>query len=226
MLRRLLLLFVFPVVAFGQFAVSGGFVVAVPKGDFGANVENYGYGGEIYGAYAPAESPFSMGLTFRLMNYGSEESREPMSPTLPGIYVQWNRSNNFFQFELEGRLQPNTGFLRPYLAGMFGANLLTTTTSIKNESTGEEIASSTNESDGAFNYGGGAGVDILLWTEDADVWLEGDIRQVLLHVGASYVYGGQAKYGTITRPTGVAQYGTRESKTDVMLYQIGVTLTF
>lgn len=226
MFRRLLLLVV-PVVAFGQqFNVSGGFVVAVPKGDFGANVENYGYGAEIYGAYAPVESPFSVGLTFRLMNYGSEESREPMSPTLPGIYVKWNRSNNFFQFDLEGRLQPNTGSLRPYLAGMFGANLLTTMTSIKNESTGEEIASSTNESDGAFNYGGGAGVDILLWSQDPDVWFEGDVRQVLLHVGASYVFGGQAKYGTITRSTGFAQYGTKESKTDVMLYQLGVTVTF
>lgn len=226
MFRRLLLMLALPVVALGQFAVSGGFVVAVPKGDFSANVENYGYGAEIYGAYAPAESPFSVGLTFRLMNYGSEESREPLSPTLPGIYVKWNRSNNFFQFELESRLQPNTGSLRPYLAGMLGANLLTTMTSIKNESTGEEIASSTNESDGAFNYGGGAGVDILLWTQDPEVWMEGDVRQVLLHVGGSYVFGGQAKYGTITRSAGVAQYGTKESKTDVMLYQIGVTVTF
>ena len=226
MLRSIVIALVFPVLAVGQqFAVSGGFVVAVPKGDFGANVSSYGYGGEIYGAYAPEISPFSAGITFRLMIYGAEESREPLSSTLPGIYVTWNRYNNFFQFELEGRLQPNTGFLRPYLSGVFGANLLTTTTSIKNESTGEEIASSTNESDGAVNYGGGAGLEVLLWTGNVDELEEGDVRQVLLHIGASYVYGGAATYGTITRVNDVAEYGTRQSKTDVVLYQIGVTVT-
>jgi hypothetical protein len=216
-----------PALAFGQnFAVSGGFIVAVPKGEYATKVDHYGYGLEIYGAYAPATAPYSAGITLRFMSNGSESSREPLSPTIPGVFVDWSRSNNFFQFELEGRMQPNTGFLRPYLSGMIGANLLTTITSIKNESTGEEIASSTNESDGAFNYGGGGGVDVLLWSAPEEGAVEGDVRQVLLHCGVSYVFGGEAKYGTITRASGSVEYGVAQSKTDVMLYQVGVTVTF
>ena len=66
---------------------------------------------------------------------------------------------------------------------------------------------------------------MLLWTGNVDELEEGDVRQVLLHIGASYVYGGAATYGTITRVNDVAEYGTRQSKTDVVLYQIGVTVT-
>ncbi|MEK6649533.1 MAG: hypothetical protein AABY75_01020, partial [Bacteroidota bacterium] len=152
----------------------------MPQGEFATKVDNNGYGAEVYGAYAPSVTPFSVGLTLRFMNYGSETRREPFSTTIPDVFVTVNTSNNFLMFEVEGRLQPNTGSIRPYLAGQLGANLLTTTTTIKDESTNEEVASSTNENDGAFNYGGGAGIDVLLWTAPEEVAEENDVRQVLL----------------------------------------------
>lgn len=230
MFRALCLLLSVPAAVIAQnFSVAGGFVVAVPQSEFATKVDNNGYGLEVYGAYAPAVNPFSAGMTLRFMTYGSEDRREPFSTTIPDVFVTVNTTNNLFMFELEGRLQPNTGLFRPYLSGQLGGNLLTTTTTIKNESTNEEIASSTNENDGAFNYGGGAGVDILLWTAPEEVTEEHDVRQVLLHVGASYVYGGQAKYlkeGSIRRVGGQVQYDLQQSKTDVLLYQIGVTVTF
>ncbi len=229
-MKHLFMLLMIPGILSAQFTVSGGIVVGAPQGDFAAKVGRNGYGGEIYGGYAPAASPFSVGLSLRIMNYGYDSRRVPFSTTTPGVFVTLTTTNNFLMFDLEGRLQPNAGWVRPYLAGMLGFNLLSTSTTIKNESTNEDIASSSNENDGAFNYGAGAGVDILLWTAEPEEREPGDVGQVLLHIGVASVYGGRAKYlkegSIVDLGGGRVQYDVQESNTDLMLYQLGVTLTF
>ncbi|MCU0454071.1 MAG: hypothetical protein MUE68_10475 [Bacteroidetes bacterium] len=229
MIRAFMLLLI-PGVLYGQFSASGGFVVAAPQGEFATKVGRNGYGGEISGAWSPGASPFSVGASLRLMNYGYDSRRAPFSTTTPGVFVDLTTTNNFFMFDLEGRLQPTSGWVRPYLSGMVGVNVLATSTTIKNESTGEEVASSTNENDAAFNYGAGAGVEVLLWTAPRDEFESGDVREVLLYLGINTVYGGRAKYlkegSIIDLGGGQVRYDTQESKTDVMLYKIGVAVTF
>lgn len=229
MMRALLLLLI-PGMLYGQFSASGGFVVAVPQRDFAAKMDNNGYGFELNGLYTPEATPFAFGATLRFMNYGYDSRRVPFSTTTPGVFVDLTTMNNFFMFDLEARLQPSGGDIRPYLSGMLGISLLATSTTIKNESTGEEIASSSNQNDGAFNYGAGAGLDIRLWSKPEEEREDGDVRDVLLRIGVSYVYGGEAEYlkeGSIQDlGGGRVSYDVQRSRTDVLLYQIGVAVTF
>jgi hypothetical protein len=229
-MMRVFLLLLIPGMLNAQFSASGGLVVAVPQKDFAAKMGNNGYGFELNGVYAPEASPIGFGATMRFMNYGYDSRRVPFSTTTPGVFVDLTTMNNFFMFDLEARLQPSGGDIRPYLTGMLGFSVLATSTTIKNESTDEEIASSTNQNDGAFNYGAGGGVDIRLWTKPEEERESSDVRDVLLRIGVSYVYGGQAEYlkeGSIRDiGGGNVQYDVQRSRTDVLLYQIGVAVTF
>lgn len=183
------------------------------------------------GEYAPPEMPITFGLNLGLMSYGSDSRREPFSTTIPDVTVEVSTDNNYILIDLEGRLQPNTGSFRPYLSGKFGLSVLTTSTSIKN-SMGEEIASSTNQNDVAFNYGVGGGVNIRVWTNDEEVDAfdpEPQIRDVSIHVGGSYILSGEAEYlkkGSIRNDNGTVRYDVLKSRTDLILYAVGVSMSF
>jgi hypothetical protein len=159
------------------------------------------------------------------MNYGSSERREPFSTTIPDVFVRVNTTNNFILGHAILRLQPNTGVFRPYLQGMVGFNYLFTETKIENENNvGQEVASSTNLSDGAFSYGGGAGLMFMVYHPN-----DGSISDVYLDLGARYIFGGEAEYlkeGSVRNVNGRVAYDSYTSATDLLELQIGVTVRF
>jgi opacity protein-like surface antigen len=201
------------------------FMIGSPQGEFRKNVDRLGVGltGNI--GYAPEGTPIMLGLEFGFMNYGSTDRREPFSPTIPDVTVKVTTSNNFILGHAVVRLQPNTGMLRPYLQGMLGFNYLTTDTKVVDEDQPDkEIASSTNFSDGAFSYGAGAGVLILVYTPE-DLSFSG----LFVDLGIKYVYGGEAEYlkeGSIRRVGGAVIYDSMKSRTDLIEFQLGVSVRF
>ncbi len=201
------------------------FLLGSPQKEFRKNVDRLGVGVTLNAGYAPEGTPVMLGLEFGFMNYGSSERREPFSTTIPDVFVRVSTTNNFILGHALLRLQPNTGVVRPYLQGMVGFNYLFTETKIENENNvGQEVASSTNLSDGAFSYGGGAGLMVLVYRPD-----DGSISDIYLDLGARYLFGGEAEYlkeGSVRNVNGRVVYDSFTSATDLLELQIGVTVRF
>ena len=208
------------------------FLVGVPQGAFKDNVNRSGIGitGNI--GFAPVGYAYMAGLELGFMNYGTERRREPFSTTIPDVTVDVETDNNFALGHLFLRLQPNAGYVRPYLEGSIGGNYLFTKTTIKSQSRPEEeVASSTNLDDFAFSYGGGAGVLVLLYHKEEEEVAPGtpDLRELLLDVRCRYVAGSEAEYlkeGSIRRVSGQVVYDVKKSQTNLLTIQVGIALRF
>jgi hypothetical protein len=208
------------------------FLVGLPQGAFKENVNRAGVGitGNI--GLAPKGYAYMFGLELGYMNYGTESRREPFSTTIPDVTVDVSTENNFASGRLLFRLQPNNGFIRPYLEGAIGGNYLFTRTTIKNQGNGgEEVASSTNLDDFAFSYGGGGGVLVLLFTKEDKEQEPGKVElgEVLLDLRCTYMAGSQAEYlkeGSIRRFGGRVVYDVSKSQTDLLMIQLGVAFRF
>jgi hypothetical protein len=201
------------------------FMIGSPQGEFRKNVDRVGFGVTGNAGYAPEGTPIMLGLEFGFMNYGSSDRREPFSTTIPDVFVNVSTTNNFILGHAILRLQPNSGRVRPYLQGMVGFNYLFTETKIENINVpGQEVASSNNLSDGAFSYGGGAGLMFLVYSPD-----DGSISDIFVDLGARYAYGGEAEYlkeGSIRNVNGRVSYDILKSTTDLLFFQVGVSVRF
>lgn len=201
------------------------FLIGSPQGEFKKNVDKIGFGLTGNVGYAPEGTPVMLGLEFGFMNYGSMDRREPFSTTIPDVFVDVSTTNNFVAGHVLVRIQPNTGVFRPYLQGMAGYNYLFTETKIENINVpGQEVASSNNLSDGAFSYGGGAGLMFLVYSPD-----DGSISDVFVDLGVRYSFGGEAEYmkeGSVRNVDGRVVYDILKSKTDLLIFQIGASVRF
>jgi hypothetical protein len=200
-------------------------LIGSPQGEFRKNVDNVGFGLAGNAGYAPEGTPIMLGLEFGFMNYGSSDRREAFSTTIPDVFVKVSTTNNFILGHAILRIQPNTGVFRPYLQGMIGFNYLFTETKIENINViGQEVASSNNISDGAFSYGGGAGLMFLVYSMD-----DGKVKDLFVDLGARYVFGGEAEYlkeGSIRNVNGRVVYDILKSRTDLLVVQAGVSVRF
>ncbi len=230
----LLVLLAFIVVpASGQstFRGEGGlsFMIGVPQGDFGDQVDNLGFGGSLYGAFGPASSPILVGADLGFLIYGHERRSEPFSTTIPDVTVDVTTSNNLVSGHLFARLQPANGAFRPYLDALFGFKYLFTETSIDSEGFNDgngNVASSTNFDDTAVSYGFGGGVQIQVYdganNPDAPA-------AVYIELGGRYLLGGEADYlkeGSIRRENGRVAFDVTRSRTDLMTVNLGVGIRF
>jgi hypothetical protein len=206
------------------------FEMGFPQGDFESNVDNVGFGLGLDFAVFPKLIPFGAGASFTFLNYGNETRREPFSLTIPDVTVEVETQNSIVQGFFILRLQPNAGFIRPYMDGLFGFSYLFTETKIKDESDLEEIASSTNFDDFTYSYGAGGGVMIQVF--DGTKKLPADVGFapiILIDLRIRYLIGGEAEYlkeGSITRENGQLFYDVSKSDTDLMTLHIGVVLEF
>jgi hypothetical protein len=214
--------------AFAQ-SLQGGldFMVGSPQREFRKNVDNVGLGIAGNFGYAPEGTPVMLGVEFAFMNYGSTERREAFSTTIPDVFVNVSTTNNFALAHAILRLQPNSGTIRPYLQGMIGLNYLFTETKIENINVpGQEVASSNNLSDGAFSYGAGAGLLIWVYSPESE---DSKLADLFVDVGTRYVFGGEAEYlkeGSIRNVNGRVQYDVLKSKTDLLVFHVGVSVRF
>lgn len=226
------LFFKFQQEAYAQPRFQGGinFALGFPQEEFERNVDNTGFGIGLDFTVAPSLSPVSFGGSFGFLIYGSETRQEPFSTTIPDVTVEVETQNSILQGHLLMRLQPNSGFVRPYIDGLLGFNYLFTQTEIKDDSFGEEIASSTNFDDFAFSYGAGGGFMIRVYDGPAHKGLiPAKVPTVLIDLRIRYLKGGEAEYlkeGSIGREAGRVFYDVSKSETDLITSHIGVVLEF
>ncbi len=198
------------------------FSTVIPVGEFRDNVSNNGYGIGGQFLFAVGRSPIFIGADVGFVTYGSETRREPLSPTIPEIELRVRTTNNIALTHLLVRAQPRYGAVRPYVDGLIGFKYLYTQTAIRDEFDGEDLATTTNQSDLTFSYGFGGGVQWRL----ADL---GGGRDISLDTKARYLRGSEAEYlkkGSIRRGAGGVFFDVLESRTDTISLQIGVTLRF
>jgi hypothetical protein len=216
-----------PASTFGgeNFQAAIHFMAGFPQGEFKDNVDNNALGIDGYVLYSPARSPLATGISLVFANYGEETRTEPFSPTVPEVLVDVTTSNEVFQGHLMLRMQHKQGVVQPYADGLFGFNYFVTETTIRNQSSDEEVAGNTNLDDAVLSYGAGGGVQFRLW------W--GAVQQqpssVLIDVGVRYLYGRDAEYlkeGSIRREDGQVVFDVIKSRTNMFTLHVGIALTF
>ncbi len=202
------------------------------QGAFKENTGNDGFGltGEFF--YSPSRSIFSIGVSAGFLIYGMESRRQPLSSEFPDFTIKVSTDNSMVLAQLVLRLQNPTGRLRPYVEGVAGLNYLYTETRIENVDDWYEddrIAGKVDFDDTAFNYGAGGGIQWDVYTAKPREGQEFHPLSVALDFQAKYLIGEQARYlkeGSVHRENGKVLYDVKESKTDLVLIQIGAAVRF
>ncbi len=201
--------------------IGGSFLFGYPQGDFRKNVDKMGFGGQIQGTFwTPSKSrPFTIGFDVGYLVYGQVDERRPWIG-FPGVFLNLSRTNSMASGHILMQITPFFGTIRPYVEGLFGGAYLFTQTSVRNENKNEEIASSNNFDDFAWNYGGGAGI-LLRFSGAAE-----NVEGIFLDLKARYLFGTETKYlgeESVTFNTvGDVIYKPFKSKTDFFSFHIGV----
>lgn len=212
----------------GLFDVGASFDVASPLGEFKDNVDRNGFGFSGMCLFNPVPLlPLKLGFELGYINYGSEERKEPFSYTIPDVTVKVRRDNNIFLGHILLRVQQDVGIVSPYLDGLFGLNYLWTATKIREVEYFKEIVSSKNFDDAALSYGIGGGLMFKVY--DAGISAV-NLMQIYVDLKIRYLFGGEAEYlkeGAISIDENAkVHYDVSKSKTDLMLFQLGVVFSF
>jgi len=119
-----------------------------PQGEFATAVDDdIAFGVNVDLGYAFPNLPIIVGIEGGYAVYGSETHRIPVSLTVQTVDVEATTTNSIALGHLFARFQPYKGDFRPYFEGLLGLTYFSTSSSMENLSTGEEIAGSTNSDD-------------------------------------------------------------------------------
>ncbi|HYF02790.1 MAG TPA: hypothetical protein VEC36_05395 [Patescibacteria group bacterium] len=208
--------------------------LGLPRNEFRENINNPGFGIGGHIAVAPHAAPIMYGVEFNYLMYGYENESVPFNNSSVGrVNVDLETTNSIVTGHFLMRLQPKTGMLRPYIDALAGFNYLSTSSSIEDDLTNHPIAQSINFQDGAFSYGGGAGVMFELTRGEIGEDEKGNQQfgSTLLDFRVRYMRGGEAEYlrkGSIKEdPNDPAKaiYDVYTSRTDMLTFQIGVAIS-
>jgi hypothetical protein len=200
-----------------RFTVGGDFAISQPKGEFATNVPT-GFGFDLTGMFKiDPKGYFNLRADVGGVQYGRERQQVNF-PNTGRVSLDLETDNRIGFGSIGVQLQNPDGWFRPYANAAVAATYFWTESSIKDNDNSETIASTTNFDDWsrAWIFGGGLMIPFG--------------RSIgALNLGARYHYGARARYlreGDITdNPDGSININPRESKTDLVLWQIGVTFT-
>jgi hypothetical protein len=200
-----------------RFSVGGDFAISQPKGEFASNVPT-GFGFDLTGMFKIDPKGY---LNLRADVGGVQYGRERQQVNFPNtgrVSLDLETDNRIGFGSIGVQLQNPDGWFRPYANAAVAATYFWTESSIKDNDNSETIASTTNFDDWsrAWIFGGGLMIPFG--------------RSIgALNLGARYHYGARARYlreGDITdNSDGSINITPRESKTDLVLWQVGVTFT-
>ncbi|MBW8773050.1 MAG: hypothetical protein JF590_07160 [Gemmatimonadetes bacterium] len=188
-----------------------------PEGDFGRFVQNgVGISGWV-GAALDRNAQVIIGLEGGFVNYGRQTSTVPLSPTIPGLYVDVTTTNNIATIGIPLRIEMTRGVLRPYVSGSVGLAYFWTQTGARGTSSAGDFATSVNFSDLTANWTGGAGLALQVSHGRTPVSID---------FGMRHVANGQVKYlneNSITDGGGGTTIITPiRSDANFTLYRVGV----
>lgn len=208
------------------------FLVGVPVGEFADNVDQAGFGANVYAGAMLGTSPFQVGLDVSFLVYGRSRRTVPFSSTVgPAVEVDVVTTNSIIQPHAVFRVQPPTGVFRPYVEGLIGFKYLVTQTRVEDDRSNESIASTNNFNDFAWSGGLGAGVDIRVASSQTEA---GKTQRYFINLGVQYLAGQEAEYlaeGELVDSNGDGALSNdelpiRRSRTNLVQPTVGFTIMF
>jgi hypothetical protein len=206
-----------------QFRLS--FSPALPRGEFHDLMGWTVWGGALNFAIRPSRGPLLFGTRLGFGAYDTDRWDAWLGLTIPDVLVDVRTTNSVLTWDVFLRLQPERGFLRPYLELFAGLHFLSTDTRIGDGNWDDNNSGDmnvNNASDTAFAYGAGAGVMFpLIGFMHRDGRRVGSLE---LDLGVRFARGGRADYLVETGLTGI--YDTLRSRTDLLTLSAGLMLSF
>ncbi|HXI99326.1 MAG TPA: hypothetical protein VNG73_10305 [Gemmatimonadaceae bacterium] len=198
-----------------RFSFGGDLALSQPKGEFANNVPN-GYGFDLTGMFRlDPQGYFNLRADLGGVRYGHERERIGF-PVSGRVAVDLNTDNQIGFGAFGVQLQVPDGWFRPYANAAVAATYFWTESSISGADNSESVLSTTNLDDWSHAWIFGGGVMIPFGRSIG-----------ALNLGARYHYGASATYlrkGDITdNPDGTINLNPRNSKTDLVLWQLGVS---
>jgi len=200
-----------------RFSIGGDFAISQPKSEFAANVPT-GYGFDVTGLFRLDQKGwFSLRGDIGGVQYGHEHIGLGFVGT---GRVEYNvNTNNRLGFGTLGlQVQFPDGWLRPYANASYGVMDFFTDSclSATDDSIEEQCTKNHDDWTSAGVFGGGL---LIPFGKSLGA----------LNLGARYHYGGTATYlkkgDIVDNPDGSVTLNLRNSKTDFVLWQIGVSFT-
>jgi hypothetical protein len=198
-----------------RFSVGGNFVIAQPKGEFANNVPT-GYGLDATGMFRlDPKGYFNIRADLGGMQYGREVQRVAF-PTTGRVSLNVETDNSVAFGAIGAQVQIPDGWFRPYANAAIATTYFWTDSSLSGTDSSYPAATTTNYDDWSHAWVFGGGVMIPFGSSLG-----------ALNLGARYHYGAHATYlrkGDITdNPDGSITLNPRSSKTDLVLWQLGVS---
>jgi len=198
-----------------RFSFGGDLALSQPKGEFANNVPN-GYGFDLTGMFRlDPQGYFNLRADVGGVRYGHERVRVGF-PISGRVAVDLSTDNQIGFGAFGVQLQIPDGWFRPYANAAVAATYFWTESSISGADNSEPFAQTTNQDDWSHAWIVGGGVMIPFGRSIG-----------ALNLGARYHYGASATYlrkGDITdNPDGSINLNPRNSKTDLILWQLGVS---
>jgi hypothetical protein len=198
-----------------RFSFGGDLALSQPKGEFANNVPN-GYGFDLTGMFRlDPQGYFNLRADLGGVRYGHERQRIGF-PVSGRVAVDLNTDNQIGFGAFGVQLQIPDGWFRPYANAAVAATYFWTESSISGADNSESFLQTTNLDDWSHAWVFGGGVMIPFGRSIG-----------ALNLGARYHYGASATYlkeGDITdNPDGSISLNPRNSKTDLVLWQLGVS---
>jgi hypothetical protein len=198
-----------------RFSFGGDLALSQPKGEFANNVPN-GYGFDLTGMFRlDPQGYFNLRADLGGVRYGHERQRIGF-PVSGRVAVDLNTDNQIGFGAFGVQLQIPDGWFRPYANAAVAATYFWTESSISGANNSESFLQTTNLDDWSHAWIFGGGVMIPFGRSIG-----------ALNLGARYHYGASATYlkkGDITdNPDGTINLNPRNSKTDLVLWQLGVS---
>lgn len=222
------MLAMFPVFLIAQhpFNIELSFAYGEPKGGFEQTLDRDAYGFDVAFTYQLAASPIHFGMGMTYQNYGWRERSEYFSPNIQEVLVRVRTTNNIFIPHLIARIEPDLGFMSPFVEGTLGVNYLYTESRIVDDWDDQDIASTVNHDYLTTNTGVGGGVKFRLYDgTDSD----GDPFKLSLIIKSRFMLGGEADYlreGDLQRNRRGLVYNLNRSRTDLRTFNVGFVLSF
>jgi hypothetical protein len=156
-----------------------------PKGDFGQFVDQgFGLSGWV-GLPIGGSGQVFIGLEGSFANYGTRTNTVPLSPTIPGLYVDVTTSNNIGTFGIPLRIELTPGPIRPYVVGSVGLAYFWTETSARGTASSGDFARSINFDDLTAQWTAGGGLTIQV---------SKGLTPVAIDLGLRHVQNGEVEY--------------------------------
>ncbi|UCF21034.1 MAG: hypothetical protein JSU87_06510 [Gemmatimonadota bacterium] len=191
------------------------FMWAEPQGEFAYFVDN-SFGIGAHGVFnLGRQSAFGIRLDGSLVLYGHEHYSQPLSPTIPRVWVDVTTDNIIASGFIGPQITAGHGALRPYVHGGFGFSYFSTYSSVHGDPFYDPIASSTHFDDWTPALTGGGGLYLAL------------SRTVLIDLSAQYVHNGRVRYipegGVYEDRFGWVWYDLVESEADMWIWKLGLS---